>query len=404
MDRTIIITVGTGRNEEDRENISKGMVTLLGDMHPEKIIFIGSHDSLKTVESIKKEYLKNENEELENYEFHQIHFIDNVIDIFNEISKKVIENEDSKIFINYTSGTKSMSVAAALCSVVYKTKLMSLSGDRNKDGVVEHQMGTYKTQNLYSVYNQFNIDKMKRYFNIYRFEETMEICDEIVDFENASIYKQVFDYYNKWDKFNHKNKLDIIDSSIFDDEQFVKQFIKNQEAIKILKRIQDENRDYYIIADLINNSQRRYEEGKYDDAVARLYRSIELIAQTKLKIEYGISTDNIDLSKIKTKVSSYYYQGLKNRSKGKLQLGLKQDYKLLKQMNDKLGKAFYENPDFKEILDARNYSILAHGTNAISKEKYVEMKKLTIELATILHKKIPEYIEETKFPAFTLTD
>ena len=404
MDRTIIITVGTGRNEEDRENISKGMVTLLGDMHPEKIIFIGSHDSLKTVESIKKEYLKNENEELENYEFHQIHFIDNVIDIFNEISKKVIENEDSKIFINYTSGTKSMSVAAALCSVVYKTKLMSLSGDRNKYGVVEHQRGTYKTQNLYSVYNQFNIDKMKRYFNIYRFEETMEICDEIVDFENASIYKQVFDYYNKWDKFNHKNKLDTIDSSIFDDEQFVKQFIKNQEAIKILKRIQDENRDYYIIADLINNSQRRYEEGKYDDAVARLYRSIELIAQTKLKIEYGISTDNIDLSKIKTKVSSYYYQGLKNRSKGKLQLGLKQDYKLLKQMNDKLGKAFYENPDFKEILDARNYSILAHGTNAISKEKYVEMKKLTIELATILHKKIPEYIEETKFPAFTLTD
>ena len=110
------------------------------------------------------------------------------------------------------------------------------------------------------------------------------------------------------------------------------------------------------------------------------------------------------MSKIKTKVSSYYYQGLKNRSKGKLQLGLKQDYKLLKQMNDKLGKAFYENPDFKEILDARNYSILAHGTNAISKEKYVEMKKLTIELATILHKKIPEYIEETKFPAFTLTD
>lgn len=404
MDRTFIITVGTGRNYEDRLNIAKGIALLLGDMHPDKVIFIGSNDSKKTVENIKEEYYETEYEKLDNSEFHEIYRIDDVKYVFDEISKKINENKNTKIYINYTSGTKSMSVAAALCSVVYKTRLMSLSGERNEYGVVEHQKGRYNTQNLYSVYDQFNLDKMKRYFNIHRYEETIEICEEIVKFPEKETYKQVFDYYDKWDKFNHKNKLDTIDSSIFKDENFVRQLTKNQKAIKIIKKIQEDHRDYYIIADLINNSQRRYEEGKYDDAIARLYRSIELIAQTRLKHEYGIITDDVDLSKIETKVSSYYYNTLKNKPNKKIQLALKQDYLLLKQMNDKLGKVFHENSRYKEILKSRNYSILAHGTNPISKERYDEMKTLTIELATILNTNIPTYIEETKFPQFTLRD
>ena len=60
MDRTYIITVGTGRNEKDRINIAKGFATLLGDMHPDKIIFIGSEESKNTVEDIKNEYYEAE--------------------------------------------------------------------------------------------------------------------------------------------------------------------------------------------------------------------------------------------------------------------------------------------------------------------------------------------------------
>lgn len=403
MDRTFIITVGTGRVKEDMNNIAEGISSLLGDIRPEKVIFIVSEDSKETVELIKKEYYKTEGKELENYEFHEIQRIDNVIHVFNEISKKIRENENNKIYINYTSGTKSMSVAAALCSVVYKTKLMSLSGERNELGVVESQRGRYNTQNLYSVYDKFNIENMKKYFNMYRFEQTIETCEQIVDFKEKNIYLKVFDYYNKWDKFNHKNKLDTIDYTIFNDEKFKEQFIKNQSAIKIIKRMQDKNRDYYVLADLINNSQRRYTEGKYDDAVARLYRSIEFIAQIKLKHEYDINTSKIDISKIKGKVSTNYYNRLNMRI-GRIQFGLKQDYKLLKELNDSIGIYFNKNEKFKEILNARNFSILAHGTNSISKEKYEEMKELTITLATKLNKDIPQYIEETKFPEFTLKE
>ena len=41
------------------------------------------------------------------------------------------------------------------------------------------------------------------------------------------------------------------------------------------------------MADLLNNAQRRIDEGKYDDAVARLYRANELIAQITLT-KFGV--------------------------------------------------------------------------------------------------------------------
>lgn len=47
----------------------------------------------------------------------------------------------------------------------------------------------------------------------------------------------------------------------------------------------------------MNNAYRRIEEGKFDDAVARLYRSIELIAQIDLNRRGLIDSKNLkDLS------------------------------------------------------------------------------------------------------------
>jgi len=54
-------------------------------------------------------------------------------------------------------------------------------------------------------------------------------------------------------------------------KQFLGQLISNP------KRENGKPEPYYV-ADLINNAERRAEESKYDDAVARLYRTMELIA------------------------------------------------------------------------------------------------------------------------------
>ena len=60
--------------------------------------------------------------------------------------------------------------------------------------------------------------------------------------------------------------------------QFNLNFLENKISNGNLKI---ENLHYYL-SDLLNNAQRRIKEQKYDDAVARLYRITELIAQINL--------------------------------------------------------------------------------------------------------------------------
>lgn len=61
----------------------------------------------------------------------------------------------------------------------------------------------------------------------------------------------------------------------------------------------------------MNNAYRRIEEGKYDDAVARLYRAIELIAQLGL-INEGLINENILWDNKEFKIDLNIIHNLKN--------------------------------------------------------------------------------------------
>ena len=78
-----------------------------------------------------------------------------------------------------------------------------------------------------------------------------------------------------------------------------KELKKNLNALGIIINSKSQNlKNCYILASLINNSIRRSEEYKFDDAIARLYRSFELIAQIRLT-SYNIKSSDIDLERIR---------------------------------------------------------------------------------------------------------
>ncbi len=71
-----------------------------------------------------------------------------------------------------------------------------------------------------------------------------------------------------------------------------RQLNKNIKALGVLNNPDNQLRCKYILASMLNNARRRADESKYDDAIARLYRSLELIAQIKLK-EYGLKSSEL---------------------------------------------------------------------------------------------------------------
>jgi CRISPR-associated protein (TIGR02710 family) len=118
---------------------------------------------------------------------------------------------------------------------------------------------------------------------------------------------------------------------------------------------------------LFLNAQRRREEGKYDDAVARLYRLIEMAGQAAL-MDRGVDTGNVEPDRLPDSLRAEY-AARRSPDTGKIVLGLQEDYRILAAFGNPLGEAFLENKRLRDLLAARNLSILAHGRAPVGRER-----------------------------------
>ena len=180
---------------------------------------------------------------------------------------------------------------------------------------------------------------------------------------------------------------------------------KNLNALGIIVNSRSENlKKCYVLASLINNSKRKAADYKYDDAIARLYRSFELIAQIKL-LKYGIVSSDIDVSALLEKnVSQDFIAYLeKMREDNKIRIGLTADFLLLNELGDDLGKYYMANENkIKNLTQKRNNSILAHGLDSQSKEDFDNFLAIVVDLALKLDKDMKRFLNETEFAKFDL--
>jgi CRISPR-associated protein (TIGR02710 family) len=135
------------------------------------------------------------------------------------------------------------------------------------------------------------------------------------------------------------------------------------------------------ILDLWRNAARCAARGRYDDAVARLYRLTEWVAQWRLMQKHGLDAGRMDWSKVSPQ--EMVRAGLGEQT-GKATLsGLMQAWKLIaaKEPDGPVAKFLegrFAHKDAKktgegrlrDMLDLRNKSILAHGERPLPKEDW----------------------------------
>ena len=402
----LLMTVGTGigkNKEKARAGLGYAMYRSIDSKNPDRVILFGSEESKYTVEALKEEYLKEKDRELDYYEFIQVDEIDSFKKYFTAIKNVVTELESEyKIIIDYTYGTKTMTMSAAMVSMLFGKELIFVTGER-KDGIVVKGTEEVKNQNLFSIYDEFTLENIENAFNANRFETALNLLSNIVDpnIDKVAYYKLI-QSYSHFDNVNYEEAFKYFDVDLFREvwPHLAQDFAKNRLALTNLNKKSDKKKDYYLLASMINNARRRYEEHKYDDAIARLYRSLELIGQIYLK-KYGLDSSNIDISSLKDRrVSSELIDELeKLRTDGKIKIGLIKDFEVVSQINPQIGDFYAENGNWmKNIVTFRNNSILAHGMEAKTAEEYEEFKDFIYALINIMDEKIFEYIEETKFP------
>ena len=415
----LFMTVGTGTNlninEENSKNHAQKLYYTINKIRPDKVIFFASDKSKGTVEYIEELFQKDNDEFIhdEDYQIVIINAIDDLNTCFEAYESKIWELDyeddgDYDIIMDYTSGTKTMSAAMASCGMFYSKDLISVGGDRST-GEVSRGTEIINYQNIYKIYDKFALMRTRNNFNANRFRACIDILNYIVD---LNIHKDSLMHlckaYYAWDNMDFEDAYEHLRKVNLNQVEFmeVKNDIKfNLKALGNIINSKSVNlKNCYILASLINNSIRRSEEFKYDDAIARLYRSFELIAQIELT-KYNIKSSDIDVSVLKqNNVSDEFIMDLeKTREDGKIRIGLEKDFLLLNELGNDLGKHYVENESkIKNLTRKRNNSILAHGLDSLTQNDFDEFLDIVLNLSYSLDKDMKKFIKQTKFAKFDL--
>ena len=126
----LFMTVGTGSNLDSEEIgfklLAKKLYSTINKIYPNHVVFFASEKSKHTIQYIE-ELFKQDNDEFildEDYQIVQIESIDDFSTCFEIFESKIwefdyINENDFKIIMDYTSGTKTMSAAMACCGIFY---------------------------------------------------------------------------------------------------------------------------------------------------------------------------------------------------------------------------------------------------------------------------------------------
>ncbi|WP_405293985.1 TIGR02710 family CRISPR-associated CARF protein [Methanobrevibacter sp.] len=415
----LFMTVGIGTNldspEEGFKSLARKLYSTITKIYPNYVVFFASDKSKETIKYIEDIFESEDDEFIlgKDYEIVPMEAIDDFSACFETFEYKIWEfsfncDKDYQIIMDYTSGTKTMSASMACCGMFYSKNLISVGGDRTK-GEVSRGTEIINYQNLYKIYDKFALMRTRHNFNSNRFMPCIDILNYIVDLNihKDSLLKLCKAYYY-WDNMefeNAYNHLKEVNTHSIEFEDIKKDLKINLKALGTIVNSKSENlKNCYILASLINNSIRKADEYRYDDAIARLYRSFELIAQIKLT-KYGLKSSDIDLSILKQKkVSQKFIDELESiKEDGKVRIGLVRDYLLLNELNDDLGIYYMENQNrIKDLTQKRNNSILAHGLDSQTKEDFDDFLELTLNLAHKLDKDMNRFLKETRFAKFDL--
>lgn len=399
------------------------LIFSLNQQKPDYICFFVSEESK---DSIDKDILPNLDFKPRHHDWIVTSSVENLSEcyraIFQELPQilKKWKIGPKDLVVDYTGGTKTMSVALALATINNSSLYTYIGGvERTKEGLGIVINGKEKMWYTDNPWNELAMTERKEaclLFNRARYSAAAKIfskSSEMVSQVHKAFFeamRELAEGYDLWDKFKHKeakNKLyrskKIIDAVAAASGKAEMVLLANalKDNLIFLEEVVNaqEKKGLLLCYDLLANAKRRADlEDKFDDAIARIYRAIEALAQFRLGIKYGIKTSDVKAEQIPESLRAEYKRKYFDEKKLKIKLPLFASYNLLEKLGDELGKSFFTHYEKRlwSVLDQRNRSILAHGFDSMKQDTFKKMYSAMLEFAGIEEKQIPA------FPVLTL--
>jgi CRISPR-associated protein (TIGR02710 family) len=405
------------------------VVKTISEHKPKYICFLCSQKSVELIPNIRKLLAEKLGEEMPNFIDHKIilddendliHCYQKARECVNQLTVWGVAGADT--IVDYTGGTKSMSVAIALATVKEGYEFSYIGGERRtKDGLGIVVDGSEVVRAGINPWSLFAVDERRliiKYFNRYQYIAAKEICDMLVAKQELEkgleqyfkIVSQLCAIYDQWDKFQHSEAIKLFKPAIeqlttfvsFNSQVKYQQLLASvQNNFERLKQIAEDTKQFKkpsrsLIIDLIANAERRAVENKYDDAVARIYRALEMVAQCAIT-EHPLSVSSASdfpSDKIPELLREEYVR-LYSRD-GKIKLGSEALFRVLDKIEPPHphARVFWNHYNsLRNVQNARNQSILAHGITPVKAETYETLRATLCERMAL-----GDLVEFTKLP------
>jgi CRISPR-associated protein (TIGR02710 family) len=321
------------------------------------------------------------------------------------LDKKEFPKES--IIVDYTGGTKPMSAALCLATVNFGLQFSYVSGkERNKGGLGTVVSGTEEVKKGLSPWQVLLVEEKQRFaqhFNSYQFDAALSMAKDIsshpIEKNELNLFEilaKTTEAYRAWDNFDHGRCLQLLTMAAPDFKRYIKyasaEYLAGfQQAlsanIAFLSRFSKATDNFakmhpIYVQDLVANARRRAEVGKFDDAVARLYRAVEMIGQIEFEKKFGCTTSDVDIAKLPEQCRERLTtkQRTAEQKKRKIELPLVSTFSVLKEVGNPKAKILFDHyDDFKALLHARNYSVLAHGIIPVKEGTCKKFSRFVVE-------------------------
>lgn len=338
--------------------------------------------------------------------------VEHLRSLTDEVRAWVARGDGCQVVVDITGGTKCMTAAMAIQASHWPCLFSYVGGkERTKDGVgivVSGSEIVRHAQNPWDALGHQAVDDFVVLFDQHAYlaaanvaAATMRRVSRPDRKRELSSLEQLAKALEAWDRFDHattKNLLESVNKSANDlraalgptrGDRVLAGAAQLVTHLRQLGEAPPPSRHHVL--DLLANAQRRKDEGRFDDAVARLYRALEAIAQVALKEGHGVeSTEKVPLEKVPEFLRTTWAA---RATEGVVALGLQDDYALLAALGDDIGKTFQEAglSGTKSPLVARNRSILAHGFERVTDAVFTKLWTSALSLANVDAASLPSF-------------
>jgi CRISPR-associated protein (TIGR02710 family) len=275
-----------------------------------------------------------------------------------------VTEHDAKLVADYTGGTKSMTAAMVLAALDHgNAQLQSVQGARANLVQVQDGSQYLASSSVANIRFWRDCHLALAGWQHYAWDQSALVLRSIGAPIAAPLKPRwqravaISEAFAAWDRFDHHQAWAMLEPY---GSVVAQQWPETLNALRILAGRDEARRETAAIWDLWLNAQRRASACRYDDAVARIYRLVEWVAQWQLRVRKEVNTADVpnDLAQ---------RAGIVANRDGRFQAGLHAAWRLLAETGEPF-QSFWkaEQGALLDRLQARNHSILAHGTQPVS--------------------------------------